>query len=175
MASDPRSLCQLPAFAEHSPETFDMYLRSARSLARGPLFAAYRPMDLEPPLFVDGRIQVHPAMRAIWPQMAELGVLGATRPYAVGGQQLPRTVAIMADAYLMAGNLGAFGYVGLTTGAAHLIEAFGDDWLKDQFMRRMYAGEWTGTMALTEPHAGSSLADVKTLSLIHISEPTRPY
>ncbi len=159
---DARSLCQLPAFAEHSPETFDMYLRSARSLARGPLFAAYRPMDLEPPLFVDGRIQVHPAMRAIWPQMAELGVLGATRPYAVGGQQLPRTVAIMADAYLMAGNLGAFGYVGLTTGAAHLIEAFGDDWLKDQFMRRMYAGEWTGTMALTEPQAGSSLGDITT-------------
>jgi hypothetical protein len=40
-------------------------------------------------------------------------------------------VAIVAEAYLMAGNLGAYGYAGLTTGAAHLIEAFGDDWLRD--------------------------------------------
>ncbi len=159
---DARELCRLPAFAEHSGETFDLFLRSARSLARGLLFAAYRPMDAEPPRFVDGRIEVHPAMRAIWAQMAELGVLGATRPYAVGGQQLPRTVAIMAEAYLMAANLGAYGYAGLTSGAAHLIEAFGDAWLKDQFMRRMYAGEWTGTMALTEPQAGSSLGDITT-------------
>jgi butyryl-CoA dehydrogenase len=62
----------------------------------------------------------------------------------------------------MAGNLGAYGYAGLTSGAAHLIEAFGDTWLKDQFMRRMYSGEWTGTMALTEPQAGSSLGDITT-------------
>jgi len=159
---DARALCRLPAFAEHSPETFDLFLRSARALARGPLFAAYRAMDAEPPRFEGGRIQVHPAMRAIWAQLAELGVLGATRPYAVGGQQLPRTVAVVAEAYLMAGNLGAYGYAGLTSGAAHLIEAFGDDWLKDQFMRRMYSGEWTGTMALTEPQAGSSLGDITT-------------
>lgn len=159
---DARALCRLPAFAEHGPETFDLFLRSARALARGPLFAAYRAMDAEPPRFEGGRIQVHPAMRAIWAQLAELGVLGATRPYAVGGQQLPRTVAVVAEAYLMAGNLGAYGYAGLTSGAAHLIEAFGDDWLKDQFMRRMYSGEWTGTMALTEPQAGSSLGDITT-------------
>ncbi len=159
---DAHELCRLPAFADHSVETFDLFLRSARALARGLLFAAYRPMDAEPPRFVDGRISVHPTMAAIWAQMAELGVLAATRPYAVGGQQLPRTVAIMAEAYLMAGNLGAYGYAGLTTGAAHLIEAFGDDWLKDQFMRRMYSGEWSGTMALTEPQAGSSLGDITT-------------
>ncbi len=159
---DVLALCALPAFAEHGAETFELFLRSARSLARGLLFPAYRPMDLEPPRFEHGRVTVHPAMRAIWTQMAELGVLGATRPYAVGGQQLPRTVAIVAEAYLMAANLGAYGYAGLTSGAAHLIEAFGDDWLKDQFMRRMYAGEWTGTMALTEPQAGSSLGDNTT-------------
>jgi butyryl-CoA dehydrogenase len=54
------------------------------------------------------------------------------------------------------------GYVGLTSGAAHLIEAFGADALKAEMMAPMYAGKWTGTMALTEPQAGSSLTDVKT-------------
>src|SRR5262249_24806646 len=51
---------------------------------------------------------------------------------------------------------------GITNGAAHLLEAFGDETLKSELMTRLYAGEWTGTMALTEPQAGSSLADVNT-------------
>jgi butyryl-CoA dehydrogenase len=62
----------------------------------------------------------------------------------------------------MAANLGAYGFVGLTHGAAHLIEAFGSDEVKERFMTKMYDGEWTGTMALTEPHAGSSLGDITT-------------
>lgn len=160
--ADVAALCRLPAFADHGRETFDMFVHSARSLARGVLYPAYRAMDVDAPKFADGRITVHPAMRAIWPRMVELGVLNASRPYAVGGQQLPRSVAIVAEAYLMAGSAAAYGYAGLTAGAAHLIEAFGDERLREEFMRRMYAGEWTGTMALTEPQAGSSLADITT-------------
>ena len=94
--------------------------------------------------------------------MVDLGVLTATRPESVGGQQMPMLVHTMASAYLMAANLGAYGFIGLTLGAAHLIEAFGTDELKERFMTRMYAGEWTGTMALTEPQAGSSLGDITT-------------
>jgi butyryl-CoA dehydrogenase len=62
----------------------------------------------------------------------------------------------------MAANLSAYAYAGLTSGAAHLLEAFGDAALRRTFMEPMYAGRWTGTMALTEPQAGSSLADVTT-------------
>lgn len=159
---DAQALLRLPAFADHDRDTFDLFLSNARSFARDVLYPSYRPMDSEPPVFRDGRISVHPAMRSIWPRLCELGAITASRPLDVGGQQLPRTVAAVAEAYLMAGNLSAYCYAGLTTGAAHLIEAFGDEFLKDTFMRRMYAGEWTGTMALTEPHAGSSLADLRT-------------
>ena len=156
------TLCELPAFAEHSRETFDLYLRSARRLAREVLYPAYKPMDESPARLVSGKIVTHPRMKGIWEQLVSLGVISATRPAAVGGQSLPMTVATLAHAYLMAGNLSAYCYAGLTTGAAHLIEAFGDDTLKRELMTRMYAGEWTGTMALTEPHAGSSLSDVTT-------------
>lgn len=159
---DVAALCRLPFFAEHDRETFELFLGNARALAREHLYPAYRPMDLDPPTFVEGRIRVHPRMRALWPRLVELGVLTASRPASVGGAQLPRAVAVLAEAYLMAANLGAYGFAGLTAGAAHLIEAFGDAWLQEHFMRRMYAGEWTGTMALTEPHAGSSLADLRT-------------
>ena len=159
---DAASLCQLPAFADHSRETFTLFLDSTRRFARDVLFPTYRLMDTEPPAFRDGRVHVHPLMRKLYPQLVELGLLSATRPVDVGGQQLPLTVYSLASAYLMAGNLSAYGYIGLTSGAAHLIEAFGTPALKDTLMSHMYEGEWTGTMALTEPQAGSSLADVRT-------------
>jgi len=156
------ALCELPAFSEHSRETFDLFLQSARRLARQALFPAYRAMDTEPPRFVDGRVLVHPIMKALYPQLVALGLVNATRPTAVGGQQLPMGIFTVAEVYLGAANLSALGYVGLTAGAAHLLETFGSEWLKQELMPRLYSGEWTGTMALTEPQAGSSLADVQT-------------
>jgi butyryl-CoA dehydrogenase len=159
---DVTRLCKLEAFADHSRETFDLFVAGARRLARQALWPAYRPMDADPPHFVDGHVRVHPRMRELWPQLVELGLLTATRPPEVGGQSLPLTIAALGSAYLMAANLSAYGYVGLTAAAAHLIEAFGDAETRAQFMERMYTGEWAGTMALTEPQAGSSLADVKT-------------
>jgi len=155
-------LLALPDFAEHTRETVGLYLGSARRLARDVLFPAYKPMDEAPPRLEEGRVRVHPAMRDIYPRLVELGILNATRPPEVGGQQLPITVASLAASYLMAANLSAYGYLGLTTGAARLIESFGSDELKARFMEPMYRGEWTGTMALTEPQAGSSLSDVAT-------------
>ncbi|HEX6838646.1 MAG TPA: acyl-CoA dehydrogenase family protein, partial [Polyangia bacterium] len=157
-----RRLCALPVFAEHGRETFDLYVAGARRLARELLLPSYRAIDVEPPQLVDGRVRVHPRLREIYPQLVAFGLTSATRPASVGGQQLPLAVAALANAYLMAGNLSAVGYVGLTAAAAHLLEAFASPALKERFMTRMYAGEWTGTMALTEPHAGSSLADVAT-------------
>ena len=157
-----QDLCALPAFAEHSRETFDLALGSARKLAREVLFPAFKAMDAEPPRLERGQVHVHPAMREIWARLVELGLAAASRPAEVGGQALPLTIATMVDAYLMAGNAAAFGYLGLTAGAAHLLEAFGEPGLRETYMTRMYSGEWTGTMALTEPQAGSSLADVHT-------------
>jgi butyryl-CoA dehydrogenase len=157
-----QDLCALPWFADHSRETFDPFLASARKLAREVLFPAYRPMDADPPHLSGGRVRTHPAMREIWPRMVDLGMTCATRSTEVGGQQMPATVALLASGYLMAANCAAAGYVGLTSGAAHLIEAFGNPWLRETFLPRMHGGEWTGTMALTEPHAGSSLADVRS-------------
>jgi butyryl-CoA dehydrogenase len=155
-------LCELAAFREHGRETFDLFLASARRMARQVLMPSYRRMDAQAPELRDGRVRVHPLMKEIYPQLLSLGLINATRPAAVGGQQMPLTVASLAAAYLMAGNGSAYGFLGLTSAAAHLMEAFGSDWLKTEFMTRLYAGEWTGTMALTEPHAGSSLADVTT-------------
>ena len=157
---DAESLCQLPTYADHDRDTFDMVLQGIRRLAREELYPSYRPMDEAPPQLRAGRVSVHPDMRRLYQQMVELGLIDATRPYEFGGQQLPHLVMGLATSYLMAGNLSVYGYIGLTNGAGHLIETFGDEALKQRFMRHMYDGEWTGTMALTEPQAGSSLSDI---------------
>lgn len=151
-------------FADHDRETFHAFIDSARRVARTYLYPAYRALDADPPRLVDGRILVHPRMRELWAQLVGLGVIAAPRSADVGGQQVPLSVFTLASVYLMAGNLSAYGYAGLTQGAAHLIETFGSDDLRSQYMTRMYRGEWTGTMALTEPQAGSSLSDVATIA-----------
>jgi alkylation response protein AidB-like acyl-CoA dehydrogenase len=154
-------LTELPYYADHDRGTFELVLTSARRLARDVLYPAYRTLDESPPKLVDGRILVHPRLKEIFPLLIDLGLVAAHRPHEVGGQQLPLTIVTMAAAYLMAGNAAAYGYIGLTQGAAHLIEAFGGPALRAQYLDRMYRGEWTGTMALTEPQAGSSLSDVQ--------------
>lgn len=155
-------LLALPAFAGHDRETIQLFLDASRSLARERLLPAYRAIDAEPPRLVDGKVIVHPRMHELYAQLRELGVIAAPRPESVGGAQLPRTVFALATAYLCAANLSAYAYAGLTQGAAHLIEAFGSDELRATYLPRMYSGAWTGTMALTEPQAGSSLADLTT-------------
>ena len=90
-------LLRLGAFAEHSRETFDMYLGSTRRFAREVLYPAYKPMDLEKPVLEDGQVHVHPRMKEIYPAMTELGMLAATRPEEVGGVQLPLTVSTLRE------------------------------------------------------------------------------
>jgi alkylation response protein AidB-like acyl-CoA dehydrogenase len=149
-------------FADHDRRSLSMALDAVRRFARTRVWSTYKAMDQEPPRFVDGHVVVHPTMKSLFADLSALGMVVAARPLAVGGDQLPRAVHSMASAYLMAANPSAYGYIGLAAGAAHLLEAFGNEALRATYMAPIYAGRWLGTMALTEPQAGSSLADVAT-------------
>ena len=157
---DVEKLCELPYFEHHDKDTFTLYLEGVRRFSRKELFPTYKLMDEEPPVFENGQIKTHPALPALWNKMIELGVLGASGPEEIGGQQLPTPVKALASAYLMAGNLSAYGFIGLTEGAGGLVHAFGSDELKARFLGKMFDGSWSGTMALTEPHAGSNLGEI---------------
>ncbi len=159
---DAAALLALPHFADHSKETFDGYVGLCARFARESVFPAFKAVDEEPPRLVDGQVHAHERLRDILPKMREIGAFAASRPFEVGGQQLPLTIATAAHLYIMAANPAVYSFAGLSTGAAHLIEAFGSDDLKARYMAPLYEGRFTGTMALTEPHAGSSLADVAT-------------
>ena len=159
---DAESLTRHAYFREHSRETFDMVLDTALKIGRDLLQPHLREMDQDAPKLVDGQVKVHPMVKKFMTECGEGGWIAAGAPFERDGQQLP---AMIVNAFMFifgAANYSASAYPMLTTGAAHLIESFGSEKLMETFVSRMFAGQWQGTMALTEPQAGSSLAEIIT-------------
>ncbi|MCD6570024.1 MAG: acyl-CoA dehydrogenase [Deltaproteobacteria bacterium] len=159
---DITSLLQYPYYAEHTPEVFDMILETALKIGRDMLYPHLEEMDKTPPEFVDGKVKVHPVVRIFMKECGQGGWISAMAPMEIGGQQLPNMIGLVPGFIFGAANYSASVYPGLTTGAAHLINSFGKKELIETYVPKMFAGEWQGTMALTEPQAGSSLADITT-------------
>jgi butyryl-CoA dehydrogenase len=153
-------LSQYPYFEHLDKEAFDMVLDAAVQLGDQVLFPYYQDADRKQPLLQDGKVSVHPQVKTYIRAMAQAGFIGATAPFEEGGQQLPEVLNSAIGFILGAANNGLTSYTGLTNGAANLIITFGTDALKKAYVARMLAGEWQGTMALTEPQAGSSLSDI---------------
>jgi alkylation response protein AidB-like acyl-CoA dehydrogenase len=161
---DAESLTQYDYYAEHGREIFDLVQDTALKLGRDILQPLLREMDSNPPQFIDGEVKVHPMVRDWMRTCGEGGWISANAPFERGGQQLPLLITGVCRFILSAANYSASVYPLLTAGAAHLIESFGSEALKETYIPRMYSGEWQGTMALTEPQAGSSLSDLSTLA-----------
>ena len=161
---DASSLVKYPRYADHSREIFDMILETALKLGKDLFKPAFREMDKNQPEFVDGRVKVHPKVKEIMRICGEGGWISATAPTELGGQQLPSLVGFVPMFIYSAANYAASVYPYLTAGAAHLIYSFGTEDLINTYIPRMYAGQWQGTMALTEPQAGSSLSDITTIA-----------
>ncbi len=159
---DVESLLAYPAYSEHSRETVDMILETALKIGRDILKPCFEEMDKTPPELVGDEVRVHPTVRTLMKECGEGGWIAATGPMEFGGLQLPITVGSMSRFVFSAANYSGSVYIGLTFGAAHLITSFGSQELIDAYVPNMFAGKWQGTMALTEPQAGSSLADITT-------------
>lgn len=158
-------LLQYPYFSDHSKETFALVLDAAEQIAEKSLFPIFKEMDRQEPQLENGIVKVHPQMRSIIRQFGADGWINAIFPYEEGGQQLPWTLHLSAGFILQAANYSASVFPFLTTGAANLIRTFGSSALRDAYNPKMYTGEWQGTMALTEPDAGSSLSDLTTIAI----------
>ena len=159
---DVQSLIKYPYFQDHARETFDMILDSAEQISEKLLKPLLTEMDRKEPQLVNGRIKIHQGMFPILKKFGEDGWINAGFSYEEGGQQIPSTVLSSAAFIFQAANYSASVFPFLTSGAANLIRSFGSQELKETFTPKMYTGEWQGTMALTEPDAGSSLSDIST-------------
>jgi butyryl-CoA dehydrogenase len=161
---DVESLTKYEYYKEHNRKMFDMVLKAAVKLGKDLLFPVFEEMDRNQPELVNGEVKVHPSVKTIMKEFGEGGWISSRVPFERDGEQLPSTVADICDFIFSAANYSANAYPGLTFGASHLIESFGSKDLHDNYVPRMRAGEWQGTMALTEPEAGSSLADITTMA-----------
>lgn len=155
-------LTEYEYFQDHSRESFDMVIDTAEQIAEKKLLPLLTDMDRNEPHLVDGVVRVHEGMKEIIKKFGDDGWINATFSYDEGGQQLPITIQNAAGFIFQASNYSASVYPFLTSGAANLIRTFGSENLTNAFTPKMYAGDWQGTMALTEPNAGSSLSDITT-------------
>ena len=155
------SLTTRARFSDYTREAFDQVVTTARGLATDQFAPHRKANDEHEPAYVDGKVvmnaAVAPAVRAV----ADAGFIAATHNADVGGLQLPHTIATAAMFHLEAANVGTAAYAILATGVANLVAAFGSPDQKRRFLGPLLEGRFLGTMALSEPDAGSSLADVR--------------
>ncbi len=159
---DIESLLASERFGEYTRESVDMIMGTAKKIATEHMFPICSEMDKNPPKYVDGGIRVHPKVKAFMAMAGEGGWISAIFPYEKGGQQMPVSVYNACQFIFSSANYSLSVYPVLTTGAANLILTFGSEELRAAYALRMIEGRWQGTMALTEPEAGSSLGDVRT-------------
>lgn len=153
-------LNQFERYQDYDREAFDMMMEASKQLSDQYLFPYYTEMDKQKAYFEDGVVKVHPALKKAIKAIAEGGWISANKSYEQGGQQMPLVLLNAALLIMYSANANAAAYAFLTQGASNLIQSFGSDELKSQYIPEMYAGNWQGTMALTEPQAGSSLIDL---------------
>ncbi|MFY0652916.1 MAG: acyl-CoA dehydrogenase [Cyclobacteriaceae bacterium] len=155
-------LFQHPYYSDYTRESVDMMIDSGKDFADRELFPYFTEMDRQGVSMEGDRVEVHPQVYKVLSELGDSGWLNATYTFDQGGMQLPRLVAYAVEGIYTAANNSGIGYSMLTAGAARLINSFGSQDLKDKYASEMCAGKWQGTMALTEPQAGSSLSDIVT-------------
>jgi alkylation response protein AidB-like acyl-CoA dehydrogenase len=149
-------------FADFNKKTVDMIVSEARNLAIKEILITRELGDKEGCQFDNGKVAVPESFHRVYGLLKEGEWMAMTEDPEWGGQGMPTTVAMAASDYLVGANYAFMIYQGLTNGAGKLIESFGTEKQKQLFLEKMYAGEWTGTMLLTEPEAGSDVGALST-------------
>ncbi len=161
---DVLSLTRHSYFKQHNRKMFEMTLDAALKLGSSLLHPIFEEMDRKPPTLEAGKVKAHPRLGKIMKEFGEGGWIAARFPNEFDGEQLPLMVSNACGMIFSAANYSAYAYPGLTAGAARLITSFGDESLIETYLPHMLSGRWQGTMALTEPQAGSSLSDITTMA-----------
>jgi butyryl-CoA dehydrogenase len=148
-------------FAEHSRETFDAVLETCERIAREKYAPFNRLVDTEEPRFDGEKVILPRATHDAHEAYVASGMLGAAQDYEEGGMQLPYTIEAAAGTFFATASVSIGGGL-LTKGNANLLMVHGTGLQKDVFARNEFSGRFSGTMALSEPQAGSSLSDIAT-------------
>lgn len=155
------SLTARTRYADHSRETFDAVWDTCERIAREKYAPFNRTVDTQEPSF-DGEKVTQPACTGeARKAYADSGMLSAAQPYEQGGMQLPYVVEAAANSFFACASI-SIGSNLLTVGNANLLRVHGTPMQQQVFADNAFNGRWAGTMALSEPQAGSSLSDIAT-------------
>ncbi len=162
---DAEALAGRPRYADHGRETYNAAIDTAKAVAEKFLVPYRQKVDMNQPTFDGEKVWMIPEIQAANEAIIESGLASATADFELGGMQLPGLVANVVSAYLCAAGSNTTGYVGLTSANANLIDAYGTEEQIRKWVEPMRAGRFAGTMAMTEPGAGSGLADLTTTAV----------
>ena len=149
-------------FSEHSRETFDGLLDLCEELATRYFAPHNKKNDAHEPTFDGQRVTINPEVKEALDAFAKADLLALSMDHELGGGQLPTAVAGAGLAWFHAANVGTAAYVLLSVANANLLAHYGTPAQIEMFVKPTLAGRFTGTMCLSEPQAGSSLADITT-------------
>lgn len=145
-------------------EQIESMLREAYKLADEKLYPAWRKSDEDGVKFVDGKIEVPAFLEENFRDLVAWGWSALGMPEELGGMEVPTVLTVALLEIFCGANFPIMMCPGLTKPAARVLNDHAGEWGKE-YATKMVAGEWTGTMCLTEPHAGTALGDIKTRAI----------
>jgi alkylation response protein AidB-like acyl-CoA dehydrogenase len=158
----PQHYSTLSNGAEATPEMVDAILEGAATLCEEVLAPLNASGDKEGCHLADGVVTTPKGFKEAYAQFVAGGWQGLSFPVEYGGQGMPMSLNLFKSEMMGAANWSFNMYPGLSIGCINTLLQYGTDTIKTVYLPRLVAGEWTGTMCLTEPQCGTDLAQVKT-------------
>ena len=152
----------MPGTEEVSTDLTSAIVEEAGKIAEGLLAPINQSGDQQSCQYDDGVVTTPDGFKEAYKAYAEGGWAGLTGEVAYGGQGMPKTLSALIEEMSFAANSSFALFTILTTGATLTLSQHGSEELKQRYLPKMYEGVWTGTMCLTEPHAGTDLGMIKT-------------
>ena len=163
---DLAEVLSLPNFVGLDDETIDAIIEEAGRFAGSGWADSNIKGDLNGAKLLDGKIISDESFYNVYNEFRDAGWASLSAPEEFGGQQLPHIVASACDEMWCSGNIALSLMQMLTNGALLLLNKFADDSLKQKLLPQMCSGQWSGTMCLTEPQAGSDLSQIKCKAVL---------
>ena len=149
-------------YADYDRESLDAIMDLCQAIAEDQFLPCAAKLDANEPKFVDGKVETISELKEAIAAYREAGLCASAYDSDVGGMQLPWMIDQALNGMFVCANNPAHIYLFLTQGVANMLNACGSDELKRKYLPNLVDGNWFGTMCLSEPQAGSSLADIRT-------------
>jgi alkylation response protein AidB-like acyl-CoA dehydrogenase len=158
-------LTEFARFRDFNSKTFEMILKEARNFAIKEILPTFQESDRNGPKLTAEGVLAPECFKTLFARFKEADYGALVEDTELGGQGLPRLIAVAVNEYLDGANCSFCAYHSMATGAATLIKLFGTDKQKELFLRKLISLEWGGTMLLTEPDAGSDVGAITTTAV----------